>query len=252
MFPKARREKLTIRDLPDETLVFDHERDKAHCLNCTVALVWRHCDGQTSVAELTRILHETLAVPAEEAVVQLALEQLGSRNLLEQPVVPLAGPARQSRREVLKLLARAAVALPLVMTIPVLTAAAGLSQGICSGVKDGTGCGPSFVGKCCGGQCITGGQVCCNGKVCAAGQVCCNGNCCARGEVCCNGRCVNPASFQGNDANNCGACGKTCPAGFFCLAGSCRPITITDRRTKKVTPASAEVPEKPASDNGLT
>ena len=54
MLPKARQERLTTQVLPDETLVYDHERHKAHCLNVTAALVWRHCDGHTSLDELAR------------------------------------------------------------------------------------------------------------------------------------------------------------------------------------------------------
>ena len=64
MLPQARKYQLTIRHLPDETLVYDRERHKAHCLNATAALIWRHCDGQTSTDELARLVAETLGVPA--------------------------------------------------------------------------------------------------------------------------------------------------------------------------------------------
>jgi hypothetical protein len=160
MQPKARQEKLTVRDLPDETLVFDHARNKAHCLNRTVALVWRHCDGTTSVVELARMLNAELGIPAEESVVGLALEQLGSRHLLEQPVEPLAGFARLSRREVLKKLALAAVAMPLVMTITAPNArAAGLLSGIdCSRARDGSPCAVAgMIGTCQQGKCVSVG-----------------------------------------------------------------------------------------------
>ncbi len=156
MQPKARQEKLTVRDLPDETLVFDHARNKAHCLNRIVALVWQHCDGKTSVADLARMLNEKLSIPAEESVVGLALEQLGSRHLLEQTVEPLAGFARLTRRDVLKKLALAAVAMPLVMTITAPNArAAGLLSGIdCSRARDGSPCAiAGLIGICQGGKC---------------------------------------------------------------------------------------------------
>lgn len=117
MFPKARQTDLSIRSLPDETLIYDLVRAKAHCLNRTAALVWQHCDGGTSHAQLARIVREQLGVEKADAVVRLALEQLSRRNLLEQPIAPLAGAARISRRRVLKKLALAAVILPLVITI---------------------------------------------------------------------------------------------------------------------------------------
>src|SRR5262249_43067604 len=71
---------------------------KAHCLNQTAALVWKHCDGQTSIAELVRILEQELhtAIPAE--VVWLALQQLGKAHLPTERVEGLGGDARLSRR----------------------------------------------------------------------------------------------------------------------------------------------------------
>jgi hypothetical protein len=159
MFPKARQHDLTVRDLLDETLVFDHQRNKAHCLNRTVALVWRHCDGRTGVGDLARMLQDALVVSEGEAVVGLALEQLGSRHLLEQPVERLAGPGRLSRREVLKKLAVAAVAMPLVMTVTAPSArAAGFLSGVnCSAAKDGSPCVVSgILGTCQQGKCMAG------------------------------------------------------------------------------------------------
>ncbi len=117
MFPKARQTDLSVRSLPDETLIYDLARGKAHCLNRTASLVWKHCDGATSQAELARVVREQLGVNKPEAVVRLALEQLSRRNLLEQPVAPLSGAARVSRRQALKRLAMAAVVLPLVVTV---------------------------------------------------------------------------------------------------------------------------------------
>ena len=74
--PAARQAGLVVRELPGETLVYDLENNKAHCLNGTAALVWRRCDGQTTVAELAQTLHEELGLPADEVPVRLALEQL--------------------------------------------------------------------------------------------------------------------------------------------------------------------------------
>ena len=115
--PQARSEQLVVRQLVEETLVFDLERNKAHCLNRTVALIWRHCDGTRSTAALAEILQDQLDVADAEALVHLAVEQLGRRNLLAEPPGPVPADARSSRRETLKKLAAAAVALPLVMTI---------------------------------------------------------------------------------------------------------------------------------------
>ena len=54
IFPHARSEGLVITDLDDEILIYDKERDKAHCLNQTAALVWKYSDGKRSVAEIAQ------------------------------------------------------------------------------------------------------------------------------------------------------------------------------------------------------
>lgn len=149
MLPKARTDKLTIRELPDETLVYDLELNKAHCLNRTAALVWRHCDGQTALRELTS------KVGQPQPIIQLALEQLSHKNLLERPVKALSAARRQSRREILKRLAVAAAALPVVMTMSTRSArAAGASTNPCAGQPNGTpcNCGSSSC-VCINGNC---------------------------------------------------------------------------------------------------
>ena len=54
MFPTARSANLTVQELADETLIFDHQNHKAHCLNRTTALVWKLCDGRTSLAAMAQ------------------------------------------------------------------------------------------------------------------------------------------------------------------------------------------------------
>jgi Coenzyme PQQ synthesis protein D (PqqD) len=125
--PLARTDGLTIRELPDETLVYDHDRHKAHCLNATARAVWRHCDGRTPVDELVGIVAVETGISSASAfaVVGLALEQLARRHLLEAAPEPAAD--RVSRREALKKLAVGAALLPLIMTVATKTAAQTLS-----------------------------------------------------------------------------------------------------------------------------
>jgi len=128
MLPQARLEQLTIRELPQETLVYDNQRHKAHCLNRTAALVWKHCDGETSIAELAQLLQGELAISGGESLVRLALEQLSRRHLLEAPLPSLEESTRIGRRDALKKLGLALAALPLVMTITSPAASAHASQ----------------------------------------------------------------------------------------------------------------------------
>ncbi len=127
MFPLARKHRLTIRELPEETLVYDQDRHKAHCLNATARAVWRHCDGQTPVDELARIVAAEIGIASASAVVGLALEQLARRHLLE--AAPEPAPDRVGRREALKKLTVGAAILPLILTIATKTAAQSMSEG---------------------------------------------------------------------------------------------------------------------------
>ncbi|HYP27196.1 MAG TPA: PqqD family protein [Blastocatellia bacterium] len=121
--PHARAEGLVSHETSDELLVYDLKRHKAHCLNRSAALVWKYCDGQTSVKELARRLGKEMDAPADEEVVWLALERLGKAHLLRERAVRLDGPAGLSRREVIrKLSMAAAIALPAVTSIIAPTA----------------------------------------------------------------------------------------------------------------------------------
>lgn len=128
MFPKARADKLTVRELAEETLIYDQERHKAHCLNATAQMVWRRCDGKTAVDAIARIVAAELGIGNAGDVVRLALDQLARRHLLDEPT-PLPRNSSMTRRKALKKLALAAVALPLVMTIATKTAAQSMSGG---------------------------------------------------------------------------------------------------------------------------
>jgi hypothetical protein len=47
--PLARREKLVVQNLGDETLIYDLDENRAYCLNETAARVWQFCDGEKTV-----------------------------------------------------------------------------------------------------------------------------------------------------------------------------------------------------------
>ncbi len=162
LMPLARQDELVVEELPDETLVYDLKRHKANCLNRTAALVWRHCDGQTSVAEVAATLEEQLATPADEAVVWMALDRLGRAHLLSEPVTLPADKAQYSRREVLRTLRRVAgiSLLPVIASIvaPRVAAAASFVTS-CVGLPNCTPCKPPGCNRlCCNGSCAAPGQ----------------------------------------------------------------------------------------------
>ena len=127
--PLARVEQLALEKLDDELLVYDLERHRSHCLSRTAALVWGHCDGQTTPAEIAGKLQQELAVPAAEDLVWLALDRLEKAHLLAQPLARPAAAAGVSRRQVLsKLRMVGGIALlPVVTSLVVPTAAAAAS-----------------------------------------------------------------------------------------------------------------------------
>jgi hypothetical protein len=175
-FPIARQNGLVVRELPDETLVYDLRANKAHCLNRASALVWRLCDGRTGPDELAAALRDELGVPDGEAAARLALEQLSRRGLLERPVEAAAPAERIGRREALRKLAVLG-ALPLVMTIAARHASAAFSTQVCQD-NECKGSGFRFQK---GGPCIqTNNED--KGTPCSGGRCDGMGNCVAESK----------------------------------------------------------------------
>jgi hypothetical protein len=123
--PLARMENVVVQEMPEETLVYDLQTNKAFCLNQTAALVWKNCTGTKSVAEIAEIVgKETKSVVTDEFV-WLAIDQLGKDNLLEnKPEAPVFMKNGVSRRDAMRRIGLAtAVALPLVAALSVPSAA---------------------------------------------------------------------------------------------------------------------------------
>ncbi len=143
MRPRSRRSGLLIRELPDELLVYDRERHRAHCLNRTAAAVFRHADGTRTVAELARLLAPETSEPAVEGVVTLALARLAEADLLERPATAVAPAEGLTRREVARRVGiAAAILLPAVATIVAPTPAEAGASCVtdCAGQINGTPC----------------------------------------------------------------------------------------------------------------
>jgi hypothetical protein len=130
--PKARKDKLIIKELADETLVYDLENDQAHCLNSTAARVWQHCDGQRSVTEIAQSLAEQTNTKADETIVWFALDQFGKSNLLESAPTTPPQFGGMNRRQLVRNVGLVALALPVIMSISSPTAAQTASQCACT------------------------------------------------------------------------------------------------------------------------
>src|SRR5271170_1216933 len=136
--PKAKTERLIVKEIDDETLIYDMGRHAASCLKDFAAKVWRQCDGEKSVAEIADELGE------DERAVWLALHQLNkSKLLVEEIALPPTMRTGKSRRQIagqLGLGAAVAAVSSIVMTTAAHASCGGQFQS-CSGVGNGTWCG---------------------------------------------------------------------------------------------------------------
>ena len=129
--PKSlKRDQLVVEELGTELMIYDQKRNQAFCLNQKASFVWQHCDGKTTVAEIAVKLASALDEPADEKVVQLALQSLLHDGLLEPSTFLPLVPAGMTRREMMqKIGVRAAISLPLVTALLVATPKAHASGG---------------------------------------------------------------------------------------------------------------------------
>ena len=152
--PKSRSEQIVVQELSNETLVYDLERHKVHCLNSSAAYVWRRCDGRTAIADVARSLEEEFGLPADARIINLAIDDLRRARLLDDRATPAAHGA--SRRDTLK---RIGIAAGLAVLVPAVTSIVAPTAAL------------AFSG------CRTQGQTCTPTQLCCQGLLCKNGTC---------------------------------------------------------------------------
>ncbi|HEY2943569.1 MAG TPA: PqqD family protein [Vicinamibacteria bacterium] len=162
MKPEKRTEGLVVTELMDEVLVYDLERHRAHCLNRTAAIVFKHCDGTRTVGELAGLLERETGAHVDSDCVWLALDRLGQAQLLRQRVKRPKESGRLSRRELVRRIGIAAL-LPVVTSIvaPTPAQAAASCVSDCTGQPFGTPCSSTAPANCLctcngAGACIGG------------------------------------------------------------------------------------------------
>ena len=143
--PKARAERLVVRELAEEVLVYDLDTHKAVCLNSAAAADWRLCDGRRTASDIRRALEKSANGTVPEELVWLALEQLGTDKLLDARVRRPAELDGITRREMMRRVGlTAAIAVPVIASIVAPTAADAASC-----IPQGGACQDSA--QCCGG-----------------------------------------------------------------------------------------------------
>jgi hypothetical protein len=132
MTVSARTKDLIVQSMDNEVCVYDLLSKKCHVLNTTSALVWKMCDGRSTIAEMAAKLEET-GLPADQDIVLLALDQLQKADLLAAAEPKTVATQSASRRSLIKKLgavAGAAALLPLIDSIAVPNAYAQASSSI--------------------------------------------------------------------------------------------------------------------------
>ncbi len=174
--PNARDEGLVVEEVGDELLVYDMDRDHAHCLGPAAARVWRSCDGKTPATAIARRLG------LEEPEVAHALDELARCQLLAAPAAQGDGfVVTHTRRDFGLRIAKVGAAVasaPLIVSIAAPSAAHALTP--CASLP--------FAGSC--GICNQGGRptpcCCCHGEGGGAAPTSCQDNaqacCCVGGD----------------------------------------------------------------------
>ena len=123
-YPCARTGDLVVKELDEEIVVYDLNRDKAFCLNRTSALIWKACDGNTSPAVMAHKL-QTADAAINEDMVQFALRELSKDGLLTGATVENAG---LTRKDLIRKSGLAAALIPAVAVLAAPTALKAASQ----------------------------------------------------------------------------------------------------------------------------
>lgn len=151
IMPQARRSGLIVKAVGGEILIYDQERNKAHCLNPTAAKIWKYCDGVTMMTDACIMLSVDLDTRVDEELVKYAVDQFSTDHLLEENATPPAFIiSGMNRRQVVRTLGLAAlVAVPLVTSIVAPTPALAASP-----LPNGSSCTDSS--ECQSGLCSSG------------------------------------------------------------------------------------------------
>jgi hypothetical protein len=176
---KMRTDDVVAEDLGDEVVVYDVRTQEAHLLSGSTAKLWRCAEG-VAVQQLPVLMGGPAGGIQE---VWEAIELMQAKGLLAERIeVPASDTPGLSRRQILKRMGIAAVALPAITTLlsqqPAAAACGRTAGQTCSNLGQ---TGGSANGDCCSGRtCLagTGGPVCCalSGESCSAATPCCAGS----------------------------------------------------------------------------
>jgi hypothetical protein len=96
--PHPRREIVSV-EIDGELIVYDDEREMAHLLSPTAAIVWELLDGRSRVDEIAADIAEAFDLTTDNALddVITLVQDLASRGLLEDGSSPTASTTSTSQ-----------------------------------------------------------------------------------------------------------------------------------------------------------
>jgi hypothetical protein len=166
IIPKSRIDGLLFTDLGTERLVYDSEHMTASSLTRLAICVLNNCDGQASFAHAAKAIKSEYGEALSDEAILLALVDLQKHNLVDGKI-----PQEHtllSRRSLIRA-GLAGVALPVVLSIVVPTAASAASC-----VASGGTVGPrTFPGLGNSGTCISNLEAFCCSHTAAGGSCTC-------------------------------------------------------------------------------
>jgi hypothetical protein len=122
---KLQGDRITIREIEAELLIYDERTHRAWCLNRSSACIWQLCDGRNTVGKIAAGAAKELGSAVNEELVLLTLEELQEKGLLQGGMVK-ALPRGASRREMIGKIGLVAAAL--LPAVAAITAPPALAQ----------------------------------------------------------------------------------------------------------------------------
>jgi hypothetical protein len=83
----VRKSDISIKDIGDETLLYNIDEEAIHILNPTAQLIWELCDGVHTVADIEQTIRTNFSVPAGHDVtadIQRTLAVFTDKGLLQE------------------------------------------------------------------------------------------------------------------------------------------------------------------------
>src|ERR1700679_1834398 len=80
---KLQGDRITIREIEAEVLVYDERTHRAWCLNPSSACIWQLCDGRNTVGDIATEAAKKLGSAVNEDLVLLTIGELQEKCLLE-------------------------------------------------------------------------------------------------------------------------------------------------------------------------